>query len=60
MPLDAKRFRHVAVAIHAEGTGVRQPDHEVGNDPPTDTAFSVRVTLDKIGGGWLISAFEPV
>jgi hypothetical protein len=31
-----------------------------GNDPPTDTASSVRVTLDKIGGRWLISAFEPV
>ena len=27
----------------------------VGNDPPTDTASSVRVTLDKIGGRWLIS-----
>jgi Mce-associated membrane protein len=26
----------------------------VGNDPPTDTASNVRVTLDKIGGRWLI------
>ena len=32
----------------------------VGNDPPTDTAPSARVTLDKIGGCWPISAFEPV
>jgi Mce-associated membrane protein len=32
----------------------------VGNDPPTNTASSVRVTLDKIGGRWLISQFEPV
>lgn len=32
----------------------------VGNDPPTDTASSVRVTLDKIGGHWLISQFDPV
>lgn len=32
----------------------------VGNDPPTSTASSVRVTLDKIGGRWLISQFEPV
>jgi Mce-associated membrane protein len=32
----------------------------VGNDAPTSTASSVRVTLDKIGGRWLISGFDPV
>jgi Mce-associated membrane protein len=32
----------------------------VGNDAPTDTASTVRVTMDKIGGRWLISAFDPV
>jgi Mce-associated membrane protein len=32
----------------------------VGHDAPTDTASSVRVTLDKIGGRWLISKFDPV
>lgn len=32
----------------------------VGNDPPTGTASAVRVILDKIGGRWLISEFEPV
>jgi Mce-associated membrane protein len=32
----------------------------VGKDPPTDTTSSVRVTLDKIGGRWLISGFDPV
>jgi Mce-associated membrane protein len=32
----------------------------VGADPPTDTASSVRVTLDKIGGHWLISQFDPI
>ncbi len=32
----------------------------IGNDAPTDTASSVRVTLDKIGGRWLVSGFEPV
>lgn len=32
----------------------------VGNDPPTSTASSVRVTLDKIRGRWLISQFDPV
>lgn len=32
----------------------------VGADAPTDTASSVRVTLEKTGDRWLISAFEPV
>jgi Mce-associated membrane protein len=32
----------------------------MGADQPTDTASSVRVTLDKIGGRWLISGFDPV
>jgi Mce-associated membrane protein len=32
----------------------------VGNDAPTGTASSVRVTLDKVGGRWLISGFDPI
>jgi Mce-associated membrane protein len=32
----------------------------VGQDAPTDTASSVRVTLDKVGDSWLISKFDPV
>lgn len=32
----------------------------VGNEAPTNTASSVRVTLDKVGGRWLISGFDPV
>jgi Mce-associated membrane protein len=32
----------------------------VGQDAPTNTASSVRVTLDKIDGRWLISGFDPV
>lgn len=32
----------------------------VGADAPTDTASSVRVTLEKHGDSWLISAFDPV
>lgn len=32
----------------------------VGTSAPTDTASSVRVTLDKIDGRWLISGFDPV
>lgn len=32
----------------------------VGQDAPTDTASSVRVTLDKVGERWLITKFDPV
>lgn len=32
----------------------------VGKDTPTNTASSVRVTLDKVNGRWLVSGFEPV
>ncbi len=32
----------------------------VAQDAPTNTASSVRVTLDKIDGRWLISQFDPV
>jgi Mce-associated membrane protein len=32
----------------------------LGSDAPTNTASSVRVTLDKINGRWLISGFDPV
>ncbi|WP_409429108.1 hypothetical protein [Mycobacterium sp. SMC-11] len=32
----------------------------IGNGPPTTTASSVRVTLDKVGGRWLVSQFDPV
>ena len=32
----------------------------VGQDPPSDTASSVRVALEKVDDRWLISEFEPV
>ncbi len=32
----------------------------VGKDTPTNTASSVKVTLDRVGGRWLVSGFEPV
>jgi len=32
----------------------------VDKGAPTDTASTVRVTLDKVGDRWLISAFDPV
>jgi Mce-associated membrane protein len=32
----------------------------VGTGVPTDNLSSVRVTLDKVDGRWLISQFQPV
>ncbi|MCV7408522.1 hypothetical protein AWC05_05710 [Mycobacterium florentinum] len=32
----------------------------IGADPPTNTASSVKVTLDRVGDRWLISDFLPV
>ena len=32
----------------------------VGADAPTDSASSVRVTMEKTGDRWLISGFDPV
>jgi Mce-associated membrane protein len=32
----------------------------VGNDVPTDTASSVKVTMEKTGSRWLISGFDPI
>ncbi|CAJ1496038.1 hypothetical protein [[Mycobacterium] burgundiense] len=31
-----------------------------GAEPPTDTATTVRATLEKVDGRWLISGFEPI
>jgi Mce-associated membrane protein len=32
----------------------------IGNDAPTQTTSSVRITLDKVHDRWLISQFDPV
>ena len=32
----------------------------VGGNPPTTTESSIRVTLEKIRGRWLISGFDPI
>lgn len=32
----------------------------VGSDRPTELASTVRVTLDKVNGRWLISGFDPI
>jgi Mce-associated membrane protein len=46
--------RHAVVMVFVDQTVV------VGQDAPSDTASSVRVTLDKVGDRWLISEFDPV
>jgi Mce-associated membrane protein len=45
---------HAVVLVFVNQTVV------VGTDAPTDTASSVKATLDKISGRWLISAFDPI
>ncbi len=45
---------HAVVLVFVNQTVV------VGTDAPTDTASSVRVTLQKSGDKWLISDFQPV
>jgi Mce-associated membrane protein len=46
--------RHAVVLVFVNQTVI------VGQSGPTDTASSVRVTLDKIGNRWLIAKFDPV
>lgn len=45
---------HAVVLVYVDQTVT------VGNDAPTDTASTVRVTMDKIGNRWLISSFDPI
>ena len=68
----AKEKKISAVAqVPAAASVSAKPDHAVvllfvnqtvvmGTDAPTNTASSVRVTLDKVGDRWLISGFDPV
>jgi Mce-associated membrane protein len=68
----AKQKRVAAVATVPAAVSIRaSADHAVvllcvnqavvvGQDASTTTASSVRVSLDKIGGRWLISQFDPV
>ena len=46
--------KHAVVLVFVNQTVV------VGQDAPTDTASSVRVTLERVGDRWLISQFDPV
>jgi Mce-associated membrane protein len=45
---------HAVVLVFVNQTVV------VGQSAPTDTASSVRVTMEKVGGRWLIAKFDPV
>jgi Mce-associated membrane protein len=49
-----------ATATHAVVLVFVNQTVRMGDTAPTDTASSVRVTLDKVAGRWLISAFDPV
>ncbi|BCP14133.1 hypothetical protein MINTM021_10420 [Mycobacterium paraintracellulare] len=49
-----------ATATHAVVLAFVDQTVTIGGDPPTDTASSVRVTLDKVNGRWLISQFDPI
>lgn len=46
--------RHAVVLLYINQAAI------VGGDAPTDTASTVRVTLDKIDGRWLIAGFDPI
>jgi len=45
---------HAAVLVFVDQTTT------IGNGTPTASTSSVRVTLDKVQGRWLISQFDPV
>jgi Mce-associated membrane protein len=32
----------------------------MGKDNPSNSESSIRVTMDKVGGRWLVSGFDPV
>jgi Mce-associated membrane protein len=49
-----------ATADHAVVLVLVNQTTVIGNDPPTATTSSVRLTLDKVHGRWLISQFDPV
>lgn len=46
--------KHAVALLYVDQTVV------VGSDAPTDTSSIVRVTMDRTGGKWLISGFDPL
>lgn len=71
--IPAAKQRHISAeaTVLAASTVSASADHAVvllfvnqtvraEKAPPTDTASSVKVTLEKTGDRWLVSAFDPV
>lgn len=67
------RQKHVSVTVTVPDAASvsATPEHAVtllfvnqsavaGTDPPIETVSSIRVTLQKINGRWLISGFDPI
>jgi Mce-associated membrane protein len=52
--LTSQTATHAAVLLFVDQTV------SVGKTAPTNTASSVRVTLDRVDGRWLIAQFDPV
>jgi Mce-associated membrane protein len=46
--------KHAVVLVFVDQTTT------IGNDAPTQTTSSVRVSLEQVDGRWLISQFDPV
>lgn len=46
--------RHAVVTLFVDQAAA------IGNNAPTTTESSIRVTLEKIRGRWLISGFDPI
>ena len=46
--------RHAVVTLFVDQAAA------IGKDAPTTTESSIRVTLEKISGRWLISGFDPI
>jgi Mce-associated membrane protein len=46
--------KHAVVLVFVDQTAT------IGNDAPTQSTSSVRVSLEKVDGRWLISQFDPV
>jgi Mce-associated membrane protein len=46
--------KHAVVLVFVDQTTI------IGNDAPTQSTSSVRVSLERVDGRWLISQFDPV
>lgn len=71
IPGSKQKMISASASVPAAASVSASPDHAVvlmfvnqttviGNDPPTNTASRVRVSLDNVNGRWLISSFDPI